>query len=186
MKYIALTFELVAITVLLVWWMIWRKKTAGVATYPSSPALREGKPTSWWKVIAIVAILGFFVIPAIGRFLIYNPSLCRALGITPAVGQSSMDLRAIHQRHPNFQFVGAAGCTNSTLHDYRDPANASKTELTIKAREGGYCDHWILPYQMSYGFFTQKSQKPGDYVSVWCNGQTTPRADPRRRSCVFE
>ena len=52
-------------------------------------------------------------------------------------------------------------------------------QITANLREGGYCDRYILPLAWAF-YFIQKSQAPGDYASVWCNGHPSP--GPIRRS----
>jgi hypothetical protein len=56
------------------------------------------------------------------------------------------------------------------VHDY---TKTNPEQITINLREGGYCDRYILPLAWNY-YFGQKSQNPGDYASLWCNGSPNP------------
>jgi len=59
---------------------------------------------------------------------------------------------------------------NTRTFDY---SNDNPLQISIPLREGGYCDHYILPIVWNF-YFIQKTQDRGDYATVWCSGKTLP------------
>jgi hypothetical protein len=67
--------------------------------------------------------------------------------------------------HPNFKPL--VRCWPFQSWDY---SNDRRKRITIAMGEGCYGDHITLPTSWST-FTVSKTQNPGDYASIWCDGQ---------------
>ena len=109
------------------------------------------------------------------RILFWIAVIVVAVTVIHSLPKPKSQLR-VARAYPNFK-LGRCDTEHTKIDDL---SQKNLRSATVTLHEGGYCTRVILPPECTFGnnnsaCFFEKSQNPGDYATVWCNGDPHPK-----------
>ncbi len=107
------------------------------------------------------------------RLLLWIVAIIVAATVIYSLPKRGSQLNATHF-YPNYKL---ARCDAGHIKSVDLGRRTDVYQVELQLHEGGYCTHVVLPPMCTFGAgcFFQKSQNPGDYATVWCNGDRYPK-----------